>query len=107
MTRPRTRSPRNSRRSFDICALALECVRARVSKARSAKRWPRRSSRSVDEGEHPAEADGAARGPGCVPDCAVIDGEEPELGPSDEVFERNVAHLAPAVVGIVAVVAHH
>src|ERR1700733_3194867 len=111
MTSPRTRSPRNSSRSFDADELALACVSARSSKSASLNECPSDVSRaareftSIDSGEKPMIADF----PGPSPDFpqAAVDREEDKDRLADQLVGRDIPHIESAVVGIVAVVAHH
>src|ERR1700692_2028479 len=107
MTSPSTRSPRNSSRSFDCFSLALAWVSARSKSAASRNLCPSRASRSVNEGEQPLPAGGFRPLPEFPEFRAAIGGEEDQFGLADKVLGWNVAYIGAAVVGIVAVVAHH
>src|SRR5262245_6398753 len=130
MANPKTRSPRNSRRSLSRRMAeawrTLACVSAFLSSPRSWKTWPTRASRSLSlrlaatalahetEDAPPADVERPrpwARQPEGV---GVVDGgrEEDDLGAPHQVLVGDVAHavarrLLAAVGGVVAVVAHH
>src|ERR1043165_2125617 len=109
---PKTRSPRNSRRSLDTSPPALACVSARSISRLSEKVWPRSSStalksRLVDDRRDPLVADRPRPLPDFPPVRAAIGRKEDDLRLAHEIRGWNVPPIATAVVRIVAIVAHH
>ena len=129
MTRPRTRSPRNSSRSWRAPAagaarsMALAWVSASVEQRRVGERDGRappparpgarracpvrRSAGSTDRPQQPVVADGERPLPDFPEARLAVDREEQDLGPADQVLERDEADMVDAAVErVVAIVAH-
>src|SRR5688572_8790774 len=86
--------------------------RARLSSDRSENRCRRLASNearvsSLNEMAKPAVSDGHWPLPDFPDPRAAIGREKDDLCLADEILERNIADVDPAVGGIVAVVAHH
>ena len=104
MTKPSTRSPMNSRRSFEPRGRPLpwaadRWVRASRSRLGWWKTWPRIASKdslirthgSMDGLQQTAPADLERPFPEFPPGVFGVDREEQDLGASDEVFDRHKA----------------
>src|SRR3974390_3130264 len=120
MTRPRTRTPRNSSLSLERIESALAWVSARSRRPLSLNVCPSffASGPSVNDRENPVEAYGPGPRPD-FPERAVI-GKEDELRLADKVLRRHIAHAAfgvmqerlahgpeAAIERIVAIFTHH